>query len=437
MSLTRMTLSSYRCFARRQEIELRPVTLVLGRNNSGKSALVRAPVIFGTGIHTESPEPLDLDQLDESMVDSFTDLVYGNRARGSFHLALQVDEREVHESIGPVELFATVQHIREHHTQVVNDLTMNVRGSRWLRLEWELNDPRQTPRYAMRVGDDHWSDVPIRFAGLLPVGVEEREGAVASVPQETAEQVATWADMFRLSYPTVRYFGPFRDRPQRRYRLPGRMPVEVGVTGEHAAGILASDKVRHQGRLIRELNEKFAEHLPGWRLDVAEQGGLWSVVLTSREDDTVQVNLADAGTGVAQALPVFVQRAADLLAPPTRPVLEIIEQPELHLHPAAHAALADLYVAAAEATSTRFLIETHSETLLLRLRRRIAEGAVDPAMVAVYFVENADGAATARRIHVDDAGNLDYWPAGVFSEDYEETKKLASAQWRRRDGRAG
>jgi predicted ATPase len=164
---------------------------------------------------------------------------------------------------------------------------------------------------------------------------------------------------------------------------------------------------------------------------------MYSVVLTSRDDDTLSVNLADAGTGVAQELPIFVQRVVDILDPPRRPVLEIIEQPELHLHPAAHAALADLYLNAAERTGVRFLIETHSETLLLRLRRRIAEGAYPPDTVAIYFVDHRDGAATARRIRIDADGQLDYWPAGVFSEDYEETQALATAQLARRDTVAG
>jgi predicted ATPase len=97
--------------------------------------------------------------------------------------------------------------------------------------------------------------------------------------------------------------------------------------------------------------------------------------------------------------------------------------------------LADLYLAAVKRTSTRFLIETHSETLLLRLRRRIAEG-LDPATVAVYFVDRVAGVSVARRIHIDADGNLDYWPTGVFSEDFEETRKLALAQRERRSADA-
>ncbi|MGY3518173.1 DUF3696 domain-containing protein [Micromonospora sp. PTRAS2] len=431
MTLVRMTLGSYRCFSRRQDIELRPVTLVLGRNNAGKSALVRAPVVIGTGIRTESPEPLDLDQIGETMVDSFTDLVYGNRARGSFQLGLEFDG-----AAGLIELSATVQHIREHHTQVVSELAVSVDEVRHFGLEWELTDPRRAPRYTVESDGETWPEVPLRFEGLLPIEVLDHDRPEDDFPPDLDAHLRELSTDIRGSYPEVRYFGPFRDRPQRRYRLPGRTPAEVGILGEHAAGILASDKVRHQSRLIRRLNDEFSDYLPGWKLDVAERGGMWSVVLTSRDDDTIQVNLADAGTGVAQALPVFVQRAADLLDPTDRPVLEIIEQPELHLHPAAHAALADLYLTAAQRTSTQFLIETHSETLLLRLRRRIAEG-LDPELVAVYFVDSVDGAATARRIHVDEFGNLDYWPEGVFSEDYEETKNLARAQWERRDARAG
>jgi predicted ATPase len=57
--------------------------------------------------------------------------------------------------------------------------------------------------------------------------------------------------------------------------------------------------------------------------------------------------------------------------------------------------------------------------------------------VAVYFIEHDDGSAHARRITIDGLGNLDYWPKGVFSEDFEETRKLAEAQLLQTDIDAG
>ena len=370
MSLLRMALGGYRCFAKRQDIELRPITVVLGRNNSGKSALVRAPVLVNSGIETDSSAPLDLDQLGDGLVGSFLDLIHGRRAHGGIDLDLTVDGPRF-----PTRLRATVQNINRDrfNSQVVSELEFSQDGVSVARLEWELSDPKQVPRYTVEVGDDAWTDVPIDFHGLLPAE-KTAMWARNALPHDVLARIFAVADAFRDGFPSVRYFGPFREQPQRRYLLPARMPRELGSTGSHAAGILASDTVAHQGELIKRVNTALADLLPGWRLDVADRGEVWSVVLTSATDSDFTVNLADAGTGVAQALPIFVQRAIDLVSPPHRSVLEIIEQPELHLHPAAHADLADLYLSAVEKTPTRFLIETHSETFLLRLRRRIAEG---------------------------------------------------------------
>jgi len=185
--------------------------------------------------------------------------------------------------------------------------------------------------------------------------------------------------------------------------------------------------LRDRSKLLQRVNAELESCLPGWNIDITERGDMFSLVLTSLSDASLTVNIADGGAGVAQVLPIFVQRALDILSPPRRPVLEIVEQPELHLHPAAHAALADLYLEAIRLTSVRFIVETHSETLLLRLRRRIAEG-LDPSFVALYFVDHDGSKASVKKINIDEKGSLDYWPAGVFSEDYDEARKLTKAQ---------
>jgi hypothetical protein len=420
MALVRMALTSYRCFAQRVDIPLSPVTVILGRNNSGKSALSRAPLVLNTGIHTDAPSPLDLDELSEDVLESFTDLIYGNRPHGSITVELDFSSPDH----SPLSLAVTIQNIDEFRTQVVSRAEIKTPKGEAV-LTWEPQDSPETLEYTVEYSGQSFTGITVSFQGILPSAIQEGQGT-----EEMAFFLREASSAIREKYPTVRYFGPFRDRPHRRYRLPARMPVEVGISGENAAGILASDLERHQGRLVEQVNADLSENLPGWQVDVVERGGMYSLVLKSTTDDSLIVNLADAGTGVAQVLPIFVQRATDSLNPPSGAVLEIIEQPELHLHPAAHGALADLYLYAAQRTGVRFIIETHSETFLLRLRRRIAEG-VPAEMVAMYFVDHDGQASQVRPIHVDQDGNLDFWPDGVFSEDYAETRALTAAQMER------
>lgn len=141
-------------------------------------------------------------------------------------------------------------------------------------------------------------------------------------------------------------------------------------------------------------------------------------------DSSITVNLADVGTGLAQALPLIVQRH---LHSGTDPFLEIVEQPELHLHPTAHGALADLYILAA-ARGGSFLVETHSENFTLRVRRRIAERKLGLAadQVAIYWIDGEP--TTVKRITIDEAGEVDFWPEGVFSEDFKEVQLIRRAR---------
>jgi len=164
-------------------------------------------------------------------------------------------------------------------------------------------------------------------------------------------------------------------------------------------------------------------------------GNTFSLVLRRPDQRTVAINLVDAGTGLSQVLPVVTQRLFEQVTG-KRGALEIVEQPELHLHPGAHGSVADLYIAAAQAPGARFLIETHSENFLLRVRRRIAERArapehlrLSPEQVRIYWVD--DGAGKGSRlvpIEVFPDGEVSTWPKGVFSEDFAELKAIRAAQ---------
>lgn len=128
-----------------------------------------------------------------------------------------------------------------------------------------------------------------------------------------------------------------------------------------------------------------------------------------------QVNLGDVGYGAAQVIPVIVQ---SVLAP--EGTLTLIEQPELHLHPRAQAELGDLF-ADSSAQDRRFLIETHSEHLILRLQRRIREKKIGPNQIGVQYVQRTDGRSLIGPQGLDDEGDLTSgWPEGFFPERFDE-----------------
>ena len=141
------------------------------------------------------------------------------------------------------------------------------------------------------------------------------------------------------------------------------------------------------------------------------------------------VRVSDVGVGVSQILPIVVA-ALDARGPITA-----IEQPELHVHPRIQVEIGDLFARQARRkySCPVFLIESHSEHLLLRLMRRmrqtsdgtLPEGApeVRPADVNVLFVEvDPEGERTLiREMPLNERGELiDAWPGGFFEEDLKE-----------------
>lgn len=134
-----------------------------------------------------------------------------------------------------------------------------------------------------------------------------------------------------------------------------------------------------------------------------------------------RINLADAGFGVSQVAPVvtqgFLSRQATAL---------LIEQPEIHLHPRAQAALGSLLVELAN-SGRQLLVETHSEHLVLRIRRHVAEGKIRPPDVGLFYVERGTRGSTVRALELDAQGMVPDWPKGFFEEDYAEAMQLARA----------
>ncbi|MGI9860447.1 DUF3696 domain-containing protein [Moorella naiadis] len=149
------------------------------------------------------------------------------------------------------------------------------------------------------------------------------------------------------------------------------------------------------------------------------------LIMIDRRSNTI-VSHRDVGIGVSQVLPVLVGAYA------SKKQIIAIEQPEIHLHPALQTDLGDVFIQSALGDDqNRFLIETHSEHLLLRVMRRMRETSngnlpknvpmVKPEDVCVLFVQPRGTSSAVRHLELDEDGQfLDAWPGGFFEEGYRE-----------------
>ena len=241
-------------------------------------------------------------------------------------------------------------------------------------------------------------------------------------------------NLFQLA-DRVQYLGPLRDEPRVVWNQWNELArgLPVGTRGEYSAVVLsrssqhAVEYVGPTGESRRGTLDKAVNEWLGY-LDigdgvVARSFGKLGVGVTvdvagQRRD------LTAVGVGVSQALPLVI---AYLAAP--RGSIFIVEQPELHLHPAVQSRLADFLLNSRPDLTT--IVETHSETFLTRIRRRVAEGAIEAGMVIVTFVEGTSDGAVTRNLQLSEFGDLDEWPAGFLTNGEEDTAAILRANLKR------
>ena len=152
-------------------------------------------------------------------------------------------------------------------------------------------------------------------------------------------------------------------------------------------------------------------------------------VRVQRSPRSADVLITDVGFGVSQVLPVLV---LCYYAPEGSTL--IFEQPEIHLHPAVQSGLADVFIDAINTRGIQIILESHSEHLLRRLQRRVAEEQLTPEQAALYFTTmGEDGASNLERLELDLFGNIRNWPQDFFGNDMGDLMEMARAEMRRRD----
>jgi len=209
-------------------------------------------------------------------------------------------------------------------------------------------------------------------------------------------------------------FEPLRAAPRRFYPTSGLKVEGVGTKGELLGDFLAQrkDVTKRVNTWLRRLGIDYSIAIKPIRTSTSQ---LFEIRLRdTRQKNAKTVNIADVGSGIAQILPFLAQSLAE------EGVLITIEQPELHIHPRLQAELGSLFAEGIK-KGNRFIIETHSEHLILRLQKLIRTGELKPDDVAVAYVARGPEGSTVEQLRLDEKGDfIDDWPGGFFPERLKE-----------------
>lgn len=368
--ISKIEIKNYKAFDNEvNTLELRPVTLLIGKNSSGKTSLCKLLPMLENATSGNLETPLMLKNKDITLGSRFEDLFH-NGSTTDLGFKLYYDDGAVV-------------------------------GASYLMLDGKMMV------YQYYAGNGEKQEVFPFFERKM----SERTTFNGLVHYKILEQVNL--DPNRLKF-KVDYVGPMRIDSKRTIDFEGFGKNDlVGYRGENTYNILLNSYLKEDG-LFDKVSKWMMESMEGQRLIFKQTAqGIFSLMV---ERDGAEVNVADVGFGLCQVLPIITQSFM-----PKGGDVSVIEQPVLHLHPAAHANVAYRIAESAKSTGRKYLIETHSENFLLGLRKLVSDpvSEFNPEDVIVYYVNHDGESAYLEEITIDENGELSSWPTGVFSESFD------------------
>lgn len=347
---TALIFSRYKSFKERVVLNLAPLNVIIGRNGSGKSVISRLPLLLASGLKDEAEAPVDLFAGGVLHSSRYEDLIY-ERSAQPFELGAQIGQ-----GLRSLRFITTLRFVIEKHTLAIERFEL-YEGEDRLLCQLEIDSPdellRQAPRYRRQQprGEATIQSVhTVHFEGLFPDWVSDDESLSTELTRIRSH--------FKAAFANPAYLGPFRSHANEGPTLPGQGIRVLGPRGERAGDMVADDKLRGAGELTRLVENWFEESMGGSRVTLKQNDRNPTLVVFDSERN-IEVDLSETGAGFSQVLPVVVQTFARVLGRIKSPLL-ITEQPELHLHPAAHGAVGDLFITAVN-NSTAMLPVTYSE----------------------------------------------------------------------------
>lgn len=429
-------IKNVRCFSEEQFVPVKPITILIGENSSGKSTFLAATRIAWDLLQGKqnldfNEEPFTLGLYDQ--IASYRGGKAG-RAKG-FTIGIHAEiEKSRKDQNGLVNVTVKGNFVSEGGKPVLSNwefISEEYQAEITFESQKRLKVLLTTPSGKYDIDENEIPFLPFSF-GIMELFSyfrfafrEKKSNNPSEGKRPTDEELLYLRELGRQisrAFDERPYaIAPIRTRPSVTYDPLKDIPTPEGT---HIPILLAkissTDKVKWSK--LRESLDSFGK-----------ASGLFDDVevrrMGQKEGDPFQVtikisgppfNLAYVGYGISQVLPILVDT---LMASDGSTFL--LQQPEVHLHPKAQAELGSFLAAVAKASNKNFIIETHSDYLLDRIRMDIRDkNFLSAGDVSILYFERSGGVVSIQPINIDENGNLLDVPIGYRQFFLQEERRM-------------
>ena len=414
--IAKIAVSGFKSLANECTIDICPLTILAGANSSGKSSIMQPLLMLKQTLEAPyDPGPLLIDGPNAQFTSAaqFLSKLIGEKGAEYFQLRIETDES-------------------------ISVRTTFRKGASGIELSEMIRDRRLETDQPLEVSFKSITLYPEMSAEKIKMLAEEdsmpkdlredldvvgRSRCFLHLESQDRHKVVDFTHDLAFNIVNSIHLPGLRGNPERLYKLTSTGSKYPGTFENYVASIIHSWQETTDERLNTLADALHALGLTG-HVGTKKIGDTRIELQVGRlphpgTGETDMVSIADVGFGVSQILPVLV---ALIVAEPGR--LVYLEQPEMHLHPHAQVALAQVLATAAK-RGVRIVAETHSSRLLLAVQTLVAEGDLSPELVKLHwFTRGENGATEINTADLDEAGAYGDWP-----EDFDDVDLKAQSRY--------
>ena len=420
----RFIMKDVRCFAGEQVFEIRPLTFLIGENSTGKTTVLSC---FHAFCDNNPPFrrvfDFNYDPYQMGPFDTIARRGAGGRQKQSFELGLECEAPEMKYNVC-FSRDKTAKPVVSNIKVLTKDIEVSFKW-RDKKCNYSLvsrEDKSEKFKHEISLSQtpDFFSFNPFF---ILRETFHEGKNIKKKEKDLLKKAIISWRDNRRAVFSRLLInSAPVRSKPLRHYTSFTKEPSYSPEGADIPVAFMDLSIRNRKGwkKLCEKLIQfgKSAELFD--KIEVKRSGKApdspFEIQLRVKD---VRSNLIDTGYGISQALPIL----GHLFFSP-KDSRFLLQQPEVHLHPRAQAALASLFIETVKAEEKSFLVETHSDFMINRAGIEIRKGNIPPDHVSLIYLENVKNGVKAHNISFDKNGNILNAPLGYRDFFLKETNRF-------------